>query len=1525
MKVFNLYIFIFSTKNGIIFVTHKKSIGEKEINYLSLRIKYKKTDRIVSQNIFKFLKTVIITLVALYGLLVILLKIPVVQEQLTIVVQRQLTTILDTPVGIEHINIGYPDRIILDNVSIKDLQGEQLLQVARLSARFEWIPLLRDGRISIHTAQIFGLQANINRQYPKAPLNLQFIIDRLSTPKDTTSENKLDLRINSLLVRRSKVNYDVVSEKNTPERFNPNHLAFSNINANISLKSLNKDSVNLHIKRFDFKEYSGFTLKGLEAHMTGNKRGIHLQDFKLNLPQSHLSLNELKMDFQNDSIPFRNFIMNGGLAKGSHLTPSDIASFIPALSNFNSKLNLSIPQINASQRHTEVMSFKISSPQQEVNLEMTDIGIYFTGETPYVKAVLKNASINANGFKFLLKNLGKENELPTNLHSIQNLQLKGTLEGPINQVKTHMALTTGIGNMEADATLGLSPQGALASCEGNINSAGMDLSKLLGEKAPLGKASMELYFNGNMNGEIPQVYVKGTFPTLNFNNYEYQRIHLDGIIKPYIYEGIISLDDPNGSMYAHGYADFTDKWSNIQANIKIRNLRPHDLLLTEEREGFGYSANISADFSGNSPDNIIGELRIDSLLATTPKDTFLMKELTMNANVAADGGYRILSINSDFMNAFFEGELEVEKLTEDLTRIVGENLPSLTTPSTKRYTTARKGDNNFTVDINLQASKFYPYVLGIPLEIKPSMTVKGFINSDKNLMELTGNVYHLTYNGNEYESGSFKYRKTEERSTVNVQISKHQKNNERMTMMLNANAENDSLKTKFNWGNDAITTYAGTLNAEATFARNQSDILTTLIKISPSDVIINDSIWKVSESTIRIDSGHVHIDNFGAQNENQHLAINGSLTDRPTDSLTIDLNRIAIEYILDIVRFNAVEFSGLATGKVYVKSPFDGLQAHTHLNVQNFHFNNGLLGDMDVTGKWDEEIGILIDADIREGNVAHTTVNGFISPQQNGLDLQIDANETNLTFLNSFLGGIFSDIEGRAKGNMHLYGSFKNLNLIGDAVGTVGLTPYVLNTPLTIKNDTIRMRQEYIELPSATLYDKEGHTALIAGRLAHQHLKNMSYDFQINMNEFLFYDTNDFGNMPFKGNLYGTGNGRLYGEGNKLNVKGGIETAPGTLFTFNLATSESLTDNHFVNFVDKTIRPQNIVVTDLDLFEQDNQENNQEESNPLNISIDVEINATPNAQIVVLMDEQGKNYIEATGTGNLKLDFNDPGETNLKGTYNVENGKYKMNVEDVLHKELLLKKDSKVDFSGNGMDAELNLTAIYEANSVLLSDLIPEANFKQNSVQANSIINITGKLDNPILGFDIDLPKINEEEKQLVRSAISTEEEMRRQALSILGIGKFYTLDRASVEGQQSSNVISSLLSSTISGQLNNLLSQAFNTNNWTFSSNLSTGKEGWNEMEVEGNLNGRILNNRLLFNGNFGYRENEMRKSSFVGDVDLQYLITRSGSIRGKFYNITNDRYFAKQTFYTQGAGFTFNHSFNRWRDLFRRKNKRK
>ena len=201
---------------------------------------------------------------------------------------------------------------------------------------------------------------------------------------------------------------------------------------------------------------------------------------------------------------------------------------------------------------------------------------------------------------------------------------------------------------------------------------------------------------------------------------------------------------------------------------------------------------------------------------------------------------------------------------------------------------------------------------------------------------------------------------------------------------------------------------------------------------------------------------------------------------------------------------------------------------------------------------------------------------------------------------------------------------------------------------------------------------------------------------------------------------------------------------------------------------------------------------------------------------------------------------------------------------------------------------------------------------------------MTGKLAAPVLDFDLDLPTVNDEERQLVRSAITTDEQMRTQIIYLLGVGKFYTFDYANADNRTSSNTMTSLLSSTLSGQLNNILSQALNMSNWNFSSNLSTGQEGWSDLEVEGILSGRMMDNRLLFNGNFGYREDQLKKSNFVGDFDLQWLLNQSGEVRVKLYNMTNDRYFAKQTLNTQGVGLIYKRDFNNWIDLFRWRKKK-
>ena len=135
-----------------------------------------------------------------------------------------------------------------------------------------------------------------------------------------------------------------------------------------------------------------------------------------------------------------------------------------------------------------------------------------------------------------------------------------------------------------------------------------------------------------------------------------------------------------------------------------------------------------------------------------------------------------------------------------------------------------------------------------------------------------------------------------------------------------------------------------------------------------------------------------------------------------------------------------------------------------------------------------------------------------------------------------------------------------------------------------------------------------------------------------------------------------------------------------------------------------------------------------------------------------------------------------------------------------------------------------------------------------------------------------------------------------------------------------------SLLTSTISNQINNLLSNIIQSDNWNIASNIRTNNaltgdiNTWENMEIGGILKGRLLNNKLLINGNFSYRDNPMYASNFIGDFDVRYLLSNNLSVKG--YNKTNDRYFTKTALTTQGIGLLFQHDFSSLLPKRQRKN---
>ena len=73
---------------------------------------------------------------------------PQVQRFIGSKVASELSEKLGTEVSIGRVDLGFLNRIIIDDVCIYDQQKKKMLQVARLSARIDILPLIQ-GRISI--------------------------------------------------------------------------------------------------------------------------------------------------------------------------------------------------------------------------------------------------------------------------------------------------------------------------------------------------------------------------------------------------------------------------------------------------------------------------------------------------------------------------------------------------------------------------------------------------------------------------------------------------------------------------------------------------------------------------------------------------------------------------------------------------------------------------------------------------------------------------------------------------------------------------------------------------------------------------------------------------------------------------------------------------------------------------------------------------------------------------------------------------------------------------------------------------------------------------------------------------------------------------------------------------------------------------------------------------------------------------------------------------------------------------------
>ena len=1419
---------------------------------------------------FKHIISCIIwTIFALYVILIVLLHLPPVQTFLGSTVATALAQKFGTEVSVGKINLGFFNRIIIDDVKMLDQKGDSMIYASRLSAKVDLLPL-KDGKISVSSAQLFGLRANIYRQNAKSDMNIQFMLDSLAS-KDTTQHKPLDLRIGSVIIRHGSIAYNQRDIASAAGVFSPQHIGISNLSAHIALHHLTDNDIHLSIKKIAFTDKSGLQVKNLRFKVNADKHQARLSDFQLELPKSHLLLEDLIATYRTDEkgkLISETLQFEGGI-KPSLITLSDVACFAPILRKWNDALYIDT-HFSGTSTSARIHQLHFKTQSGSILLKANAKASDWNRKLHWL-ANIEPLHVSDEGMEQIAANLGSKVKIPKEVLRLGNIYYKGVISGKgKSQIGTKGVLRTDAGNVEIDAHQNGKQLYA------KVDTKGINLGKML-DNAKLGIIAAHITAQGTKE----HLVAKGEIPLFDFNNYRFRNIRLDGSYNKGLIDGLASIADPNINLQVAGKYFIPKK--QYEAQLNLAHLQP----------------------------TVLGVKMADN--------TYTLNDIRVSAK--NEGADSYLDLEAPFANIHVKGQYDYGTLVQTMTNMLASKLPTL--PGIGK--TSNKTRNNFSIEAEIASTEILQRMLGVPLDIQQPVVIDGNISDLDRSVNLTAQLPAFSYNGSDYSGGALQMNTEGDTLKVDARIKTGAAGSISPTLHVKAAAADNTLMASLGYNNHSKSLpIHGALNAEAQFYKNTDNVSTAHVDIKPSLIHIGEKPWKVHPADITYSKNHLEIENFEISHGDQHVAVNGLATPNKEDSIVAQLKDVDVEYILNLVNFHSVDFSGKASGKAIVKSIFNDPDAYAKLDIKDFEFEHGPMGILHANVSFNKELSqIDINAVADEGEEHQTLIDGYVSPKRNYIDLGIEAQGTNMKFMESFCGSFMDDIQARAKGKVNLVGDLSDINLVGDLYATGKMHMKQLGTEYSFKNLHAHAIPDDILLNNDTIFDRNHNMALVSGGIHHKHLTRLSYDLTLKAHNFLGYDTHEFDDNTFYGTVYATGEVGIHGKSGETIIDIDAEPGPGSIFVYNVASPDAISDKSFIHWHD--IAPE---LTDSLKQQQKDADDDIDFSSDMRINFLV--NATPNLTLKLMMDPQSGDYITLNGNGVLRANWFNKGSFDMFGNYVVDHGVYKLTIQNVIKKDFEFMPGGTIAFGGNPYNAPLNLQAKYTVNGVPLSDLSIGRSFSSNNIRVDCLMNITGTPQSPSVDFSMDLPTVNTDAKQMIYSVINSQEEMNQQVLYLLAIGRFYAQTKNNQSSEdadqqsQTSLAMQSFLSGTISQQLNTVLSNVVKSNNWNFGANISTGDEGFNNAEYEGILSGRLLNNRLLFNGQFGYRDNANATQSFIGDFDLRYLIFPNGNLAVRMYNQTNDRYFTRNSLNTQGLGLIMKKDFNGWRDLFGIKKKK-
>jgi hypothetical protein len=1480
----------------------------------------------MSRNIKKSLRYFIIfigVLILLPAILYPLLQVSAVQTFLVKRISGHVSDRINSTISIGRIEFRFFNKLAINDLLIKDQNNDTLIYSEQIIAgirRFDFeSKTFRLGRVVLVKPVVAFITDSAGL------MNLNWFLNLIKNPEDTVKTAPSYFYADQIEIsdaRFSLINNSVSKSKSLIDF---NNLKLAEINTIVEDLKIENGTTSFSVYNLGFKESCGFKVQRLSSSVILASKNMIFNSTLLTCDSSVLNITKIAIR-ADSSGSFKNFTTDVRLdiqLDRSLITSSDLQYFMPFAEGINESVWLSgkvsgtISELRG--RNIEMSYSKNTYLDCDFDLSgLPDI------ENSFIYIGVNTLNTNAIDIENF-KRKGKEAfVIPAAIYKLGDISFNGSFTGFTTDFVTYGEFRTAQGNIRTDISL-RPDKSKKYKIKGLLTGTDINIGELTGKTDLLGLLSIHSSIDGYAYSlKKFAANLTGRIDSIEFKKYIYRNVALNGIFTEKTWDGSVNISDHNIKMNLLGLFDFSNDLPEFDFTLNLARANLFNLNLDRKDSTSSAAMLLTSNFKGSNIDNLDGEIKLLNSNFVKYGNNFELYDFSIKTYKEND--LPVLSLHTDFVDAEIKGYYNFAALGNLVKSIASKLMPTgFKVPLHQK----ELKKNNFYFEVNFKNTDKINNFFRTGFVLSDQSYINGVVLQDS-IIRVKAKAKNLSIRNNVFKDFSLNSFISGSEMSINLKSSSFTllKESDLKGFSVDFRTKPDNFIFSIDWDNKEKIINRGSFIARGQFLKNPDKKGNSILKVNidSTNIFARNNLWKISNSSVIIDSSSISINRFYINNKDHYYLVNGSVSENPTDTLNLEFNGIDISplnYIgnqknNDDPNKLSTDFKGRLNGKILLTNVYKNLLLETNINVTDFSFLGTDLGDLSITSELDIVRKVVnINASNNLAGAKMIDIKGYYDPVLKKTNLSAKADKLPINFLNPLLRVFASGITGTASGNVNLTIAQNNIYLTGAVMAENGLVKINYLQTKYKMNDSVRFDKKGIGFSNIRLSDEKGNTATLSGRVNHKSFKEFSADLIINTNECLVLNTKPKDNTLFYGTAYASGVTTIKSGTNSLAFDISAKTGKNTKFYIPLNTSLSVSDYSFVSFVNSKDSKDGTDAND-----------NKIKAPPVQTGIDLnfDLEVTPDAEAQLIFDSKVGDVMKGHGSGNLNITLNSKGEFKINGDYIIEHGDYLFTLGNILNKSFSVENGGKIMFNGDIDNAEIDIKAIYKLKASLY-EILGDENFKDR-IPIECQLNLTGNLFNPVVGFNIYLPTADEKTRTYVRNAISTEEELSRQFLYLLVMNSFYPDPSIGSSSGSTSPAGTSAMAVTtfemLSNQLSNWLSQISNDFDIGVTYRPGSGNKDMNPQEVQVALSTQLLNDKVVINGNFDVRgtgSSSQNTNQITGDFDAEVKLTDKLNL--KVFNRYNNPYTGKGVDYTQGIGIFFKHDFDRFSDLFKRKEK--